>query len=377
MDWHEIFWLTVEPQSIQGLALASILFCAALVSGAWLLNKILKRRCIKTAMWICCFVLPVLHFVTVLWIVPCYQRFDDDVVGVLLPRFSGHQLEEYLGEERLNEVLRLKLNTLVQKWSMESGLPLDTMIEFRTVSWVANTEEVALNLERKFNASALLWGNAIRLEDAAELTFFIETKYLVWSLPLRDLPPEVRLYFRICSRGTYPLKFNAPQSNLNGFAGQIMTKLMPLVSASCIYSRPETALAIIRYLPALNSTYLDASYAGFLLLSAADAAETLDRFELARDYYALSHHWLCRQESDPKTGVISPPVEDRALNRFRAFAKIKQAEMAYQFGDSTNVAECLLFLLNDTNYEADLDQWVREAIESAGFRIFEYIEIVQ
>jgi hypothetical protein len=110
------------------------------------------------------------YFILLAYVAPRFQRFGDDEVGILIPRFTGHGLSENLGGQNLNEAICLQLRSLLPEFEAKRNLPgVSRVVALRSVSWVVETPEDAAAMRRKYRAAAILWGKVTRLGNTAKL----------------------------------------------------------------------------------------------------------------------------------------------------------------------------------------------------------------
>ncbi|MCK4858468.1 MAG: hypothetical protein KAT58_10900, partial [candidate division Zixibacteria bacterium] len=110
-------------------------------------------------------------------------RFSDDIVGILLPRFSGADLREYFGEDGLNRALAIRVAMQLRKEE------LDSLVEVETISRVIDSEDEAQRVKDSCNAAAIIWGNATKVGGLVDISMIFDAGALAFEAIVPGLEP--------------------------------------------------------------------------------------------------------------------------------------------------------------------------------------------
>ncbi|MBU8932698.1 MAG: hypothetical protein KOO62_01705 [candidate division Zixibacteria bacterium] len=285
------------------------------------------------------------HCILVVSVIPYTQRFEDDQVGILFPRFSGIEMGDNLGDIRLNEALgdeiAARLLELEDKMDLVS---IADMVQVRSVSWVVESEEQSDALREKYKAKAILWGSVRKQQSDYMVSANFIGDVTAFGMELSWFPPDTVKYY-ICSGpifGDEPYRLSFSDTlpdQIASFARKVINNVLPDMAIAVQAKDPVLAARIIEMLPSLDPWYTRSDQAPFLLSAAAQWWLSEDSVEKAMEYFSLSYEFfktlLARIESG-ETEI----AEYATVNRFAVYAKYMEGATAYRLRDTARAKEC-------------------------------------
>jgi len=281
------------------------------------------------------FIISFLLYSIPIWVIPHFQKFSNNEFGIIFPRFSGADFSEHLGEKRINEAISLELkNTLME-------MRLDTLASIRTISWVVDSRESAKIIKSKYNAKAILYGYATKLQNSYQLTGWLDVGFLgfIQIVPNVD---TIRVEFETSTGPKVSINFSGSDFNMKYITQTFIRDCLPFMIASLKYKNDEAFVSMIKSLMRYDTDFKENELSGFLLQNAAETLERTNRLQEAMQLYALSYECFKLFKTRIDSNKTDCKMDIRLLRAFAAFSKMKEGYLAFSLSDPMRGLQCYM-----------------------------------
>lgn len=285
-----------------------------------------RRRLIKAGAT--SLLISTLYAATVTYGVPYFDKLDDTKYGVIFAGLSGSKLRDNLDGSSLEAILASRVEDRLFSQS------LDTLVQIKSMAWVVNSREEALELSRRYSAKTVIWGDVVKLEHSAIVTLRREPRHIHFACALPD-GTEQHIGFKVRTPREFELNlydgsFNASEISstlLNSMALEIVA----FVSEFDLALSESLYISILATQPIIDTNEITP----FAIEQGAFAAARRGDTALAMSLYDDSFALLLKLRDFVLNNPLYPDLTSAAVARFAAIARYQQGYHCLQRGDTT------------------------------------------
>lgn len=281
------------------------------------------------------FIISFLLYPIPIWVIPHFQKFSNNEFGIILPRFSGADFSEHLGEKRINEAICLELkNTLME-------MRLDTLASIRTISWVVDSRESAKIIKSKYNAMAIFYGYATKLQNSYQLTAWLDVGVLGFINIIPNID-TIKVKFETSTGPKVSINFSDSDFNMKNITQTIVRECLPFMIANLKYKNDEAFVSMVKSLMRYDTDFKENDLSGFLLQNAAERLDRTNKLQEAMQLYALSYECFKLFKTRIDSNKTDCKMDIRLLRSFAAFSKMKEGYIAISLSDPERGLQCYM-----------------------------------
>jgi hypothetical protein len=281
------------------------------------------------------FIISLLLYPIPIWVIPHFQKFSNNEFGIILPRFSGADFSEHLGEKQINEAISLELkNTLME-------MRLDTLASIRTISWVVDSRESAKIIKSRYNAKAILYGYATKLQDSYQLTGWLDVGF-VGFINIVPNVDTIRVEFETSVGPKVSIDFSGSNFNMKNITQTFIRECLPFMIANLKYKNDEAFVSMVKSLMHYDTDFKENDLSGFLLQNAAERLERTNKLQEAIQVYALSYECFRLFKTRIDSNKADCKMDIRQLRAFAAFSKMREGHIAFSISDPKRGLQCYM-----------------------------------
>jgi hypothetical protein len=301
----------------------------------------------------------ILYVVMISGIVPLLSRFSEHEIGVLILNTNDSSVRESLGGKRFNQALCTELGIKLKEFQLKMDLPsLGTLVQLKSVSWRADSQEEAERIGERYRATAMIWGQLSHGESGTLWTGLMHNNPLVFAFRIPG--GDERLYgFDQAMGPELPLKFGEPTQDMSLMAWTVVNGFLPVMAVRLAETDPVLSAEVILRMPSADPWYKSScEYMGLLWLKAGDQFAAADSVNKAGCCYDSAYVYLSRLEStktSERFRAMLPPIE---LRQLIALSKFRAGLLAYRNGMFDRAKDCFSSALRRA------DSSMRNALEN-------------
>lgn len=280
---------------------------------------------------------PLLYFYTLVTFVPCFQSFEEDKFSILFANFSGARLDEHFGDKNFNEILERELQESLRT------MGLNSVVLTRSISFSASMTDslVGEELMERYNAYAIIYGEAIKLDKSINFKIYVDHGPLEFIVTLPN-DKDVAISFRKIASHEYELEMSKGAFDLKSITKEITNDFLLLIAAHISPTNLSASEKIVMNIPGLKERDWTEPYepfvkqlAAFAFARNADTLTAMDLYDIA--YYQFQELLQGRNEPFKLDKILM-----EKLNQFAGAAKFNEGKLAVDMRDYPRAVDCFL-----------------------------------